>query len=228
MQKVFGIGLTRTGTTSLAQAMQVLGYNSLHTPTNIQDFWTHDYTGDHFTTCRYKFLDHVFPDAKFIVTTRDIQSWLKSNQIYFNEVVDEDSNGNIRVDLAELRFNLYGSIVYDTSSFVRSFYKHMSDIMEHFKGRLDKVLFINICAGQGWGTLCPFLEKEIPDNNFPYMNILHQTKDGGWAAFHKLWDDDLLTSDKGAFKAIVSEVDNPDSNISPELRKKLKTKLEDM
>jgi len=30
---------------------------------------------------------------------------------------------------------------------------------------------MNICAGDGWGTLCPFLEKEIPDVPFPKTNV---------------------------------------------------------
>lgn len=228
MSKVFGIGLTRTGTTSLAQAMQILGYKSLHTPTNIQQFWEYDFTGDHFTTCRYKFLDHIFPDAKFILTLREVMSWLKSNKIYFDDVVDKESNGNVRLDLAELRFSLYGSIRFEPHSFIRSYYRHLSEVMEHFKDRMEKVLFLDICSShQGWDKLCPFLNKEIPKDKFPYLNLLNKAPNGEWAVYHKLMDDNLLTSDKGTMKAMIHDVTDSTSNIDPEIRQVLKKKLED-
>ncbi len=37
--------------------------------------------------------------------------------------------------------------------------------------RPDKLLIMNVVAGDGWETLCPFLNKSIPDIPFPKANV---------------------------------------------------------
>jgi hypothetical protein len=34
----------------------------------------------------------------------------------------------------------------------------------------DRLLVIDICAREGWETLCPFVGKPIPDAPFPHVN----------------------------------------------------------
>jgi hypothetical protein len=44
------------------------------------------------------------------------------------------------------------------------------EIKEYFKDRPDDLLVMNICAGEGWEILCPFLDCGIPKIPFPHKN----------------------------------------------------------
>ncbi len=43
-------------------------------------------------------------------------------------------------------------------------------IKNYFKDRPDDLLVMNICDGDGWEVLCPFLDKPIPAVSFPHLN----------------------------------------------------------
>ena len=43
-------------------------------------------------------------------------------------------------------------------------------MLEYFRERPKDLLVLNVCAGEGWEKLCPFLNKERPDVPFPYLN----------------------------------------------------------
>ena len=85
--KIFNIGLPRTGTTSLNQALNALGFKSIHNPKYFRKhvmkgryhFESNDWRaltnfGEHF----YPQLDQAYPNSKFILTVRDEVEWLKS------------------------------------------------------------------------------------------------------------------------------------------------------
>src|SRR3990172_4553355 len=95
-QKVFGLGFHKTGTSSLASALHVLGYkvcgqqNNLAndlTNGNIQSFidLAKNYDGfeDDPWHLLYKEMDLAFPNSKFVLTDRDVDSWYKSCQNHF-------------------------------------------------------------------------------------------------------------------------------------------------
>jgi hypothetical protein len=46
----------------------------------------------------------------------------------------------------------------------------MEEVPRYFHGRDEDLLKINICAGEGWHRLAPFVGSEIPDCAFPYLN----------------------------------------------------------
>jgi Sulfotransferase domain len=79
--KVFGVGLSRTGTTSLHYALGFLGYRSIHFPPPHQlrellNFY--DAAVDTPVACVFKELAEAYPDARFVLTVRDMDSWLAS------------------------------------------------------------------------------------------------------------------------------------------------------
>jgi hypothetical protein len=41
-------------------------------------------------------------------------------------------------------------------------------VKEYFRDRPDDLLVMNICAGEGWEKLCPFLGLAIPKVKFPH------------------------------------------------------------
>ena len=87
--KVFGIGLQRTGTMSLAKALNILQIKTLHWPWQLLHDSDHEvlreFDGfvDFPIPLMYKKLDVKYPSSKFILTVRDKNSWLGSVQWLF-------------------------------------------------------------------------------------------------------------------------------------------------
>ena len=48
---------------------------------------------------------------------------------------------------------------------------HYSERKKYFKDRPNDLLVMNICNGEGWEKLCPFLNKPVPDAPFPKENV---------------------------------------------------------
>ena len=76
--RCWGIGLSRTGTTSFCEALRLLGYkNVVHNPEYAE---LKDLNGgsDLGVIVFYKYLDYKFPGSKFVLTLRDdLESWLR-------------------------------------------------------------------------------------------------------------------------------------------------------
>lgn len=96
MRKVFGIGVNKTGTKSTAQFVKQLGLRTLHdrpSGNNIRDainrgkrsiplMSSHDAFFDLPEGIDFEKLLEKFPDAKFIMTTRDTKQWINSRVIH--------------------------------------------------------------------------------------------------------------------------------------------------
>jgi len=162
--KIFGIGLGKTGTTSLAEAMAALGYKAKHSPKFLNEIEEFDFLNDVFISVRYAFLDHMFPNAKFILTYRELESWIASCEVYSKK---KSGRGPLR--RLENRFYAYGITWYDKDKFVDAYHRFHKKVFAHFDGR-DNFLVMDISKGDGWETLCPFLGKEVPDMPFPHKN----------------------------------------------------------
>jgi len=77
--KIFGVGLSRTGTISLTAALRVLGYSAHHYPPRpLVAAATHDALTDVPVIPHLRTLDCLYPDAKWILTVRDEEAWLAS------------------------------------------------------------------------------------------------------------------------------------------------------
>lgn len=175
-RKIFGIGLGRTGSRSLATAMHKLGYRSKHSPKHLSDIWKFDFLNDIRISCRYKFLDFCFPEARFILTVREIDSWIESNRRWSRGKGGEIEDGKVNINLkkAESRFGVYGITYFDEGAFRKAYFEFNRRVLEHFEGREDgKLLIMNICGGDGWEKLCKFLGCPVPNIPFP---LTHQSK----------------------------------------------------
>jgi hypothetical protein len=162
--KIYGIGLSRTGTTSLCKAMSILGYNSQHGLRYIEEIEKYQFINDIIISGNFEFLDFVTRNGKFILTVRnDVEEWLDSCEYRIG------SNRGETIRRREIRFRLYGVDRFDREKFRVAYHDYMKKVINHFKGRED-LLIMNIIGGDGWEKLCPFLEKEIPIVNFPHKN----------------------------------------------------------
>lgn len=182
--KIFGIGLSRTGTASLHSALLTLGYSSIHNPklyilrNNELHFYPkaahyYDTMVDAPVAAFYKNLDDIFCDSKFILTIRDIDEWLNSCEKFFSLKSFEST---IIPKLFSKIF--YGSnTLFDKDKYIKGYYKHLESVKDYFKNRKDDLLILDICGGDGWEKLCPFLEKEIPNEPFPHENKYDDCKE---------------------------------------------------
>ena len=181
--KIFGIGLSRTGTRSLTEALRILGFDVCHYPTDETTFdelanarydltrlQDHDAITDITVAPYYAQFDRRYPGAKFILTVREKARWLTSCRNHwlgrpaFSEA-DTLPYGRMR---RLLRAAVYGCYGFDAERFSWAYDLHVKNATEYFAGRPDSLLVVNICDGEAWEPLCRFLDREIPDQRFPH------------------------------------------------------------
>ncbi len=177
--KVFGIGLSRTGTTSLTAALRILGYKSIHYPlclVRIKGDELHldtkcveryDALTDIPVARFYKELDQAFPGSKFILTVRDTTSWKKSmKRLQYSLWVL-----GIFPKVSKLVRDIYGTSGYsDSDALVAQYERYVRDVRAHFSNRPSDLLVLDLTQKRDWEQLCVFLGKPIPHRAFPWQN----------------------------------------------------------
>lgn len=175
--RVFGIGLNRTGTTSLDAALWRLGWRSAHNPPAERmargDFGLFSTDDDAYNAgtdvsvaACYRELDEAFPGSKFVLTVRDAEDWLRSVVSHFAKLPKWSGEG----DWKTIRERVYSSPWPTPEQFLEGYRAHLIGVAQHFRERPDDLLVMNISAGEGWEKLCPFLGVSIPDIDFPNTN----------------------------------------------------------
>jgi len=190
--KIFGIGFHKTGVSSLAIALKILGFRTnkgvlpLRELMNKQEYIellknkeyqiyydvleNYDATLDNPWYILYKELDQKFPNSKFILTIRDDNKWLDSAKNFFS------GNKN------EIHQIIYGVTHIESNEdlYLNRYKKHNQEVLKYFKGRENDLLILNWENGDGWKELCSFLNKPIVKLPFPHFNNRHDlTRDSG-------------------------------------------------
>lgn len=167
---IFGCGLSRTGNKSLGNALKIIGYNPIKYPKSIDDLGrVYDAAVDITVVAWLDELDAKFPEARWILTIRDLESWLKSCEHWFGRPL-EDYSQHKQAYLRHYRNLVYGTETFDPKVWQAVYYNHLDRIMTKFKGRENQLLVINICQGDSWEKLCSFLDKPIPNAAFPSIS----------------------------------------------------------
>jgi hypothetical protein len=105
-------------------------------------------------------LDRRFPNSKFILTIRDIDSWLRSVELLIKYA------GGYPMEKW-----LYGiNDRFDERIFRARYERHNTEVRQWFDGRRDDLLIIDLTAGAGWREICSFLDLPIPGVPFPHAN----------------------------------------------------------
>ena len=178
--KVFGIGLSRTGTKSLHRSLTHLGYRSEHFPAHLlrtsggaltldlEGVRAYEAITDTVASVFYQELDAHYPGSKFVLTVRDLDAWVRSCAAHFGSMDDEPvSPAADRIRL--LRQRAYGRTDFDAAAFRAAYLRHVEAVTAYFRGRGD-LLVIDICEGSGWAPLCRFLGIESEAGAFPWAN----------------------------------------------------------
>jgi Sulfotransferase domain len=173
-EKVFGIGMFKTGLTSLGQALERLGYrfsadqwyhgkieddpwalytqfpnDQLRLVTQRAD--AYDAHVDYPWMFLFREMDRAFAGARFIYTVRDPERLATSNQN------DRRRNGTQEVDMPS------------RGQIIQRYLEHQGMVLDYFAGR-SNLLVVSWEAGAGWKELCWFLKKEAPESMFPWAN----------------------------------------------------------
>jgi hypothetical protein len=53
---------------------------------------------------------------------------------------------------------------------VETYEEHSRQVKEYFRKRPDDLLILRVAEGEGWETLCRFLDKPVPTASFPHRN----------------------------------------------------------
>jgi hypothetical protein len=180
--KILGIGLGRTGTQSLAKALEILGYRAKHCPqfyldeghlcVSQEDIARYDALTDEPCILVYKDVDRRYPGSKFILTVREMDSWLRS--VENNSTALREWRAQFPA-VPVLHRALYGTAQFDPAQFARAYREHVEDVTAYFQDRPQDLLVMDICAGDGWDKLCPFLDKQVPDLPFPRLNVFGES-----------------------------------------------------
>lgn len=177
--KVFGLGFQKTGTSSLGQALSILGYkvcgylpfNDLRTYEK-QDVWDivkaradelseqHDAFEDTPWPLLYEEMDRKHPGSKFILVTRETEGWIKS------VVKDFGPWPNA------IHKHIYG-VPYPKGYeeiWIERYQRHNEEVLNYFSGRPNFV-HLRLDSGEvNWENLCGFLGCDVPEQPWPYIN----------------------------------------------------------
>ena len=177
-EKIFGIGYPKTAGSSLALALEILAYKVFHDPVELVEAYSNKNLknseflkkGDAFIVAIaffYRELYELYPDAKFILTVRDKDKWLDSARRHFKLVFPwKKTNKYIMTRIFS------GLTDFSEEIFLNCYQKHNQEVKEFFKNK-GNLLIMDICNGDGWQKLCPFLGKAVPDMDFPKVNYYH-------------------------------------------------------
>lgn len=184
-EKVFVIGLSKTGTKSITQALETMGYTTAHWVNPFtraliddDDFLLFDCCSDTPVSFRFEELAGRFANARFILTQRPLEPWMASFRGHYAR-----SHGVGELDAVRRRFDpagelfhgpLYGRI-HDRlymryGSLEEAYAAHDERVRDFFSGQArGRLLEFDMFRGDGWPELARFVGRPAPDEPFPWL-----------------------------------------------------------
>jgi hypothetical protein len=239
-EKVFCIGLGKTGTTSLAKALEYMGFHVGRRQVVFKKHLPNVELIDSVKTGRYDeifkilpffdaFVDNPWPllykelasresQAKFILTTREEGSWLKSVLTYF---------GNSH---SEFRKLVYGesSPKGNETLYLNRYQKHNQEVIEYFASSSNRLLVLPLEERGKWQLLANFLGTTRPNMDYPITNKTNKNQHKAIVsrlskAFNLNYLEVLLTLVYARiltllfpFKQVAKKMAKPSRTISPQ------------
>lgn len=178
--KIFGIGLSRTGTLSLTKALTILGYKTKHYP-NDKTTQAQLRAGEYRLSLLNEFqaladipvapyyaqFDRLYPGSRFILTTRSTDAWLVSVENHFRLYVEHR-----RDDFDDfVSACVYGTLHFSPDRFRYVKELHEANVRRYFADRPRDLLILDVAQGHEWKVLCDFLGTPIPAEPYPHENV---------------------------------------------------------
>jgi hypothetical protein len=187
MRKVFCIGFHKTGTSSMREALEILGYRVTgpdHTGDRDIAETLHRVTADlsqRFDAFQdnpwplvWREMDALHPGSKFILTVRDPQKWYDSNRNHFGG------------QTTPMRALVYGPDAAtpegNEALYKARLVRHEREVRAYFRDRPDDLLVLDLGRDGRWEPLCAFLGHPVPARPFPHANRIPYGRRGRIAA----------------------------------------------
>jgi hypothetical protein len=175
MQKIVGVGLGKTGTTTLGAACRLLGFkhkthdaklfDELHRGnksaclSEVARFGSFE---DFPWNVLYREIDKLYPGSLFILTVRrDAATWYRSLCAHWERTGDS---------IAKRHAYGYVSPIGEKDHHIALYEKHNEEVALWFRDRPDQLLTVCWEQGHGWEELCTFLGRPVPAKRFPHAN----------------------------------------------------------
>lgn len=196
--KIIGSGFGRTGTASMKQALQQLGFDPcyhmedvLKNPSNIKLWhdvamgqsknWDKIFDGYQaavdFPVCIfYKELMEKYPDAKVIHTTRNSERWYDSTYETIYKIQDVFPRWLTTIFRPLGQFNdmveklVWSGIFNGNFEDRETTIKIFEDFTAEVKQTVPSERLLMFEVKQGWKPLCEFLGVPVPNTPFPHVN----------------------------------------------------------
>jgi hypothetical protein len=114
----------------------------------------------------YAQLDRVYPNSRFILTTRDTDSWLISVENHFRMYLQTRRDDFDNFVLA----CVYGSLEFSADRFRYVKELHEENVRRYFANAPGHLLIFDISRGDSWESICRFLDRPVPNEPFPHQN----------------------------------------------------------
>jgi tetratricopeptide (TPR) repeat protein len=191
--RVFGIGLARTGTTSLSAALAILGFATVDWTNRLtcelmsdDDLYLFDAFTDTPCCLAFERNFYMFPNAKFIYTRRDPTDWEKSFTGHVKSIYSVSSFAEHRTKMREGAFRHGRAFISQTlalflnyDNYAEAFHTYDHRVRRFFADKpKERFLEFDIFAGDGWHQLCEFLGRDVPSTPFPWRNRAVTAKRG--------------------------------------------------
>jgi len=180
MLKIVGAGLPRTGTASLAAALEILGYETLHhAPERLPlDDLALDMARSYddveavldAPACAFWQEIAGAYRCKVILTRRDVRQWYQSIAWHHNQIMTGGDAGHVYYT-RRLHALLFGSEHPQPWLWQARFRQHNHAAVLSSMVKDGNLLIMNICdGGDKWDVLCPFLGIDKPACSWPWKN----------------------------------------------------------
>ena len=199
---VIGVGYGRTGTETLRDALEILGFGPCHHMHVMRDHpetydpwrtfdnpetadWPKLYAGfrsavDFPTVAYWRELAEYYPDAKIVMTTRDAEQWYDSATASVLKLLAEKDQIKDPHHKEILAFSdkFVGNLYFegrgpDRDYMINRFHQHENDVRQEIAA--DRLLVYRV--SDGWDPLCAFLGTGIPAQPFPFANTKGQYRE---------------------------------------------------
>jgi uncharacterized protein YndB with AHSA1/START domain len=189
--EVIGTGYGRTGTDSMREALNILGFGPCHHMFEVTDNpvmkarwrafmqegnadWTSLFEG--YRSCvdwpsahYWRDLVEVYPQARVVLTWRDPDSWWTSfESTILRFVQSTEDRASVAVKVIEKAF---GDQAADRGQMMAAYEAHVSDVIATVPE--DRLLVHRL--GDGWEPLCAHLGVGVPSVPYPSRNATADT-----------------------------------------------------
>ncbi len=187
---VIGVGFGRTGTSSLRDALDILGLGPTMHNVRLDDrldlrkawhFKTHgknipwsaltsgfNSVTDWPAVYYWKQMIAEWPDAPVILTVRPVREWLASMRHTIAPAIQSQINSpRFQIEVSRV---IIGLLTFNDDlsdeNMMRVYAKHVVDV----RATVEPGRLLEFNVKDGWGPLCRFLDVPVPDIPFPHSN----------------------------------------------------------